>query len=296
MRMSNNFYTFFKTKDNSITLFNKKYNDFYHSRKGALKESLYQFIYPIKKFLKEKNSFCFFEIGFGLGYNYITTSYFLKKNNKDFCYLAVEKDRNLFNFLLDNCKIFKIKNYCSYLKNVQNNIIFEDCLNMDFKKINKKKNYLIIYHDAFSPSKNKELWTLNFFKKLKESNFDILVTFTSNPKVRVSLLLNGYFVLPTYRIGFGSGTIAFRNLNFINYFNFKPFSFRDVLLMFSNYAVPYGANLLENNFPFKVKNKKIKIIDNEFYENLKNLNNYDLKSFLKELKTLIKNFWKNKLI
>ena len=91
-------YSFYKTEDKSLTLFNKDYKDFYHSRKGALKEALYQFLYPIKEFLKINNDFCFFEIGFGLGYNALTTSYFLDKIKKNYSYFSIEKDKNLFDF------------------------------------------------------------------------------------------------------------------------------------------------------------------------------------------------------
>lgn len=288
-------YSFYKTGDKSLTLFNKDYKDFYHSKKGALKEALYQFLYPIKKFLKANNGFSFFEIGFGLGYNALVTSYFLEKIGKEYSYFSIEKDRKLFDFLLKNCQKFKIKDYCTFLKDFKEKIFFEDALSFDFEKLSKLRNkYLIIYHDAFSPSKNKELWTFFFFKKLKKSNFDFLLTFTSNPRVRVALFLNNYFVLPTFRIGGGSGTIAFKDLDYLDYLNFKNYSIKELVLLFSNYSTPYGLGSLEN-FPFKVKNKRIRILNSEFYKKLKKLKILDAKEFLLEIKKEVQEFWSEKI-
>ena len=289
-------YHFYKTKDNSLTLFNEYYNDFYHSKKGALKESLYQFIYPIKNFLKNFNNFCFFEIGFGLGYNALVTNYFLKKLNKNFQYFSIEKDKELIEFLFKNCKKFKIKNYCKFLNEIKNKVIFQDAIDFDFSELrNLKKDFLIIFHDAFSPSKNKELWSFSFFKKLKESNFDFLVTFTSNPKVRVSLFLNDYFVLPTFRIGKGTGTLALKNLKYLNYLNFKNYTMKELILLFSNYAIPYETKIKGKKFPFKVKNKKIKIIDENFYKELIEIKDLNIESSQKFLKGKIQEFWMDKL-
>ncbi len=62
------------TVDGSSSLLNIKLNDFYHSTKGAIEESLYVYIEQGLDNYK-KNSFCkqikVFEIGFGTGLNAI---------------------------------------------------------------------------------------------------------------------------------------------------------------------------------------------------------------------------------
>ena len=268
-----------KTKDESFTLFNEEYNDVYHSKFGAIKEALYQFIYPLKPYFKQNDNFEIFEIGFGLGYNFLVTKTFLKKNDKRFSYKAVEKDEKLFNFLLKNCEKFKIKNYCGFLKEAKKNIIFEDATKIEIKSE-------IIYHDGFSPSKNKELWTFEFLSKLKGK---ILVTYTSNPKVRVSLILNDFLVLPTFRFK-GKGTLALNKNLHLDLFNFVKFDLKEALVLFSNYAKPYGLEI-KKEYPVLFKGGKIKIKDKELYNNIKEIIKMDKKEQILLLNEEVRNFW-----
>jgi len=276
-----------KTKDGSITLYNEDYKDFYHSREGAIKEALYHFLYPLKTLLKKKNNFNFVEIGYGLGYNALVFNYFLTKNKKDFQYRSIEKDKELFKFIEKNCRLFKIKNYCSFLKKMKNNIIFEDATKVNYKKLIKKEKLNILIHDGFSPSKNKELWSYEFFKKLK--GFDIIITYTNNPKVRIALFLNDFYVLPTFRFK-NSGTLAIKDLKLLNLLNYRRYSLREFLLLFTNYAKPFDFN--DNfNFPLKFKGGRFKAVNKEDVKKLIDLyktQNKNFKLFLEKMKKRIK--------
>jgi tRNA U34 5-methylaminomethyl-2-thiouridine-forming methyltransferase MnmC len=277
-----------QTKDKSFTLFNSIYNDFYHSREGALKEALYSFLYPIKDFLKKQNNFFILEIGFGLGYNALVFDYFLRKNQKNFSYLGIEKDKELFDFLLKNCKKIRIKNYCKFLQLYKTKILFEDATKVNYSSLLTKigNKWKILIHDGFTPSKNKELWTYEFLSKFKDFNF--IITYTNNPKVRASFFLLDFFVFPTKRFK-NSGTIAVKDLEHINYLNIKRYSLKELVLLFSNYAKPYNF-LFKKDFPFIVKGGKIKIRDYSFLRELKEIKENNL---ICELKRKIKEFWLN---
>jgi hypothetical protein len=68
------------TEDGSITLFSEKFNETYHSRKGALTESLHVFIETGLKYKSlEKKEIKIGEIGLGTGLNAILSLEFAQK-------------------------------------------------------------------------------------------------------------------------------------------------------------------------------------------------------------------------
>lgn len=76
-------FSFLKTEDESIGLFNPEVNDIYHSKFGAKKESYDKFIFPsgILNYAKENNSVKILDICYGVGYNSKSSLHHLIKNN-----------------------------------------------------------------------------------------------------------------------------------------------------------------------------------------------------------------------
>ena len=67
-------------------------------------------------------------------------------------------------------------------------------MNCDFTKTLFNEKYDLIYFDAFSPSKQPEMWTLNNFKKLYnclKSN-GILITYSSKGDVKRTMKKVGF--------------------------------------------------------------------------------------------------------
>ncbi len=91
-------FTFIKTEDESIGLFNPEVNDIYHSKFGAKEESYEKFILPsgILNHAKENNSVKILDICFGVGYNTKTSLYHLVKVNPNINIKvdAIESDKN----------------------------------------------------------------------------------------------------------------------------------------------------------------------------------------------------------
>ena len=80
------------------------------------------------------------------------------------------------------------------LDNSHNNlqVILDDILTYNFG-VNK---YDLIYYDAFAPNKQPELWTIDVFKRIAESQVDggVLVTYCAKGEVKRNLKAVGYMV------------------------------------------------------------------------------------------------------
>lgn len=190
------------TEDGSITLYNPEYEEYYHSKSGALEESFEKFVKPCKiKELAKKGHIKILDIGFGLGYNAIAA---IDSAEGEIEIISLEK-----NFLSDLPKLKpKLKHYWiieklefdpitkSYLyedKNIHLRIKIGDAIET-IKTI--KDKFDAVFLDPFSPSKNPELWTVEFFKEIKQrmKQGAILATYSYAKTVRKNLTKAGFIV------------------------------------------------------------------------------------------------------
>jgi predicted methyltransferase len=156
-----------ETRDGSFTFLNEEYEEAYHSTTvGALEEARIKYAEPAN--IKKGNNildFCF-----GLGYNTIAA---LKICN-DIKITALELDKEILKEILTNEVPIEYKS--------QNEEVRKAVLNTINKKHNDKINIIVgnaaeeikklpsdsfnaIFFDPFSPSKHKELWSLEVFKE-----------------------------------------------------------------------------------------------------------------------------------
>jgi len=157
------------TSDNSITFLNEQYDEHYHSvSAGALNEALIKFVQPCNL----KPGAKVLDVCFGLGYNSLMAIH----TQKDLKIIALENDKNILNEA-QNIKVpkelvedyNKIKQAASNLKYKDNDtnikIILGNALSA-IKNIHEKFN--AVFFDPFSPKKQPELWTEEFFKDIKK--------------------------------------------------------------------------------------------------------------------------------
>lgn len=195
-----------ETEDKSFTIFDEKYNEIFHSKKGALTESIHVFINSgLKPKLENSQEINILEIGFGTGLNALLT---LKESlNIKVNYVSLEAypiTKELWS-QLDYQKYFdsEIQNYFSKLHEVE----WENYqkINDDFylKKINTKledfktdETFDLVYFDAFSPDKQPELWTQEIFEKIYQlmKKDALLVTYCAKGQVRRNLIASGFKV------------------------------------------------------------------------------------------------------
>ncbi len=194
----------YTTKDGSHTLYVPEMDETYHSRNGAIEESLYVFIDKgLKTFVAQNPDFDtihVFEVGFGTGLNAIFTFITAQQLNINVVYHSIEAFPLPVNLLTQ-------LNYTNGLMELEKNV-FEQMhvaewdmpfvINQHFTLVKyhaKLENFdatqlqssiHVLYMDAFAPNKQAELWELPMFEKLYYllSAKGVLVTYTSKGDVK----------------------------------------------------------------------------------------------------------------
>lgn len=193
------------TSDSTFTLFNTKFNEHYHSiSDGAYNETLYKHVIPVFQHCKNKDSIKILDICFGLGYNTLCFLEYANNNNYKGNIEIYSPEINLIHDLYKH----------TYPKQCDMHILEQLCKNQTYKSEDNKisiflhigdaRKYLsslqntnkfdAIFQDAFSPNKNKSLWTYEYFKKIyKLSNDDAIVTtYSQNSSMLYSAFLCGF--------------------------------------------------------------------------------------------------------
>jgi len=195
------------TTDGSHTVLSTETNETYHSENGAINESVHVYIQNGLSQIT-KNEINILEIGFGTGLNALLTYQYALEHTKQINYFSIEK------FPLEQEVIGQL-NYPeqlniekeSFLKlhqckwdnweQINNNFkLFKrqaDLTKFDFSKLN---NIDLVYYDAFSPSKQPELWTEEIFRQLYQimSTDGFLTTYSSAGIVKRALRAAGFKV------------------------------------------------------------------------------------------------------
>ncbi len=195
-----------KTSDGSYTFYSSEYDENYHSLIGAFTESLNKFIIPSQ--ILEQSHQTVLDIGFGLGYNSFSLIEQAKKNNLFYKIIAFEKDCSVLKSSLNlhpaiHKKILKslLEKQKYITPHVHIQIYFGDARENIAKILPQSIN--CIFLDPFSPPKNTELWTINFFKKLyKKLKIDgKILTYSSALPVISAFIKAGFYVGYTPAIG-----------------------------------------------------------------------------------------------
>ena len=215
------------TKDNSITFYNEKYSEHYHSVSGALEEAFEKFAGPCKL----KNGMRVLDICFGLGYNSLAA---ISLANVEI--VALENDPAILNQIKDikmpiNCKFNGNKTKNTGTNNYDKNYPSPEMLEQNYEKIkiaaenlnyadDKIKLKIIIgdaretikgpnekfdavFLDPFSPKKCPELWTKEFFEDIRKTmkTNSALATYSCAGIVRKNLEKAGFDVKDGPSIG-----------------------------------------------------------------------------------------------
>ena len=219
-------YKIIKTKDGSLSLYSEFFSEGFHSKAGAKAETLYNFIEgcqllsKAQKCYEEKRTLNIFEVGFGAGYGAVLTFQALaswsqqNKKKLNVYFVSTELDPKLISYAQQFWGEQWLERKKSSKLNFQFKILLGDARDTlpNFK--HKNPNFIaeIIYQDPFSPRQNSELWTVEWFKQLKEiaSSEVLLSTYSASQKVRWALLESGWKIQE--REGFAhkkSSTCAF---------------------------------------------------------------------------------------
>ena len=205
-----------KTKDNSFTLYNPELDETYHSRHGALQESIYVFIkqglhhYIERTNAKEIN---ILEVGFGTGLNTLLTYLEFEKLPIKINYYSLEPHPipkeivkqleypEILSLNEEGKTIFYQMHDGSFLKEKNESRFQFKLLKNSFSEaiqtnIGFDTHFDLIYFDAFAPDKQPDLWTRSIFEKcsnlLKPSG--MWVTYCAKGEVKRNLKSVGFKV------------------------------------------------------------------------------------------------------
>jgi len=204
-----------KTEDGLDTIFSTKYNETYHSKHGVLQEARHVFLNnsAVSEKMKSQKKVSVLEIGFGTGFNFFLTADKAIEYQTKLVYYAAENDllnyeefiklnhNNLFssnpvwlNFLAWRKFSQRIKPgiYKIVFKNIKLFLICSNALNMTLPN----NQFDAVYHDAFSPAVNPELWTVSFFKQIMPAIIPggKFSTYSAKGSVKRALLEAGFKV------------------------------------------------------------------------------------------------------
>ncbi len=256
------------TLDKSYTFYSPHYKENYHTSAGAESESVYKFIVPseLELRLKDSRSVSILDVGFGLGYNSISSIKLNTNLDSELKITSLEYDSNpltLAQTLFDKNSlefeiITSLKNTGTWQsENSSIDIILGDARESVFKL--KGEFFDIIYMDGFSTGKNSELWTYDFIKKcttLLAAN-GIIVTYSAAHPVRGAFIRNGMYVGESEPFGRKKGgTVAAFNKSLIK----KSLSeIEQNIILHSTAGTPYRDFYLswKNNQILDYRNKLV---------------------------------------
>ncbi len=195
------------TKDGTYTLHSTEFGESMHSVSGAYEEALLKHVYPSGILDSPATSKSVLDIGFGLGYNVLALLSEIDRKGPDasFDVVSFEKDRSLitlmdqivFNDRRDD--IYKLIRQAfakgeAQWKSTDVKILFGDAREI-IKGIGDAK-FDAVFFDPFSPAKNPELWSVEFFREIHRAmgGSGILTTYSSAVQARAALIEAGFYI------------------------------------------------------------------------------------------------------
>lgn len=206
------------TRDGSHTVYSSQFDQHYHNPNGAIAESRYVFFEKsgLLDHLKDNRPITILEVGFGTGLNllllmdYLLNSSYPSKIN----YYSIEgfpldtetaEKLNYAEHLNHPEAVVNLKDIFGNLSDGMNQFEFSENITAylfngmfdDFPAKNIDAQF--IFHDAFSPDVNPDLWTGDVFKKIAKLSADdvILSTYCAASKVQGALAWAGWKIAKT---------------------------------------------------------------------------------------------------
>jgi tRNA U34 5-methylaminomethyl-2-thiouridine-forming methyltransferase MnmC len=164
------------TSDGSKTIYNPQVNENYHSKHGALQESMHVFVnmglsYFLKQFSYPLNEVSILEVGFGTGLNFLLSANLCTQKNINLNYTGIEAFPLTQEMIIQTeyNEYVNDKLWDAYILNYPKTILHTTTLN-DFTKLKIQHSSLlnyqstnlvdIIYFDAFAKLHQPEMWSL----------------------------------------------------------------------------------------------------------------------------------------
>lgn len=208
MKMNEN-YRLVMTGDGTYTLLDTVLNETMHTMSGAYEESLVKHVKASRILEKESNDLNILDVGFGLGYNSLAVLSSLREIKPD-CRIKIvslEKDTSFGEWIdqisfKDGRREFYDKVKKAYLHGdysdgvISIRVEFGDARSHIIDLVRRNELFDAVFQDAYSPGKNPELWSIDYFQLIRRlmSPDSILTTYSAAPQIRRALLEAGFSV------------------------------------------------------------------------------------------------------
>ena len=197
------------TKDSSITLYDTHFCETYHNvNDGALQESLHKHILPALKLKSHQDKLKILDICFGLGFNAFSVLYYAQIQNPQ-TQITIHSPEINTKLLLQLSKHpypnelkcahsaleSLLKNHHYQYKNFEIYLHLGDAREILKNFVESNYQFDIVFQDPFSPNKNRNLWTYEYFKTLYAlTKKDALITtYSHNSCMLYSAFLAGFY-------------------------------------------------------------------------------------------------------
>jgi len=164
----------FVTGDNSITFYNHKFEDYYHTKSGAKEEAFEKYAKALD--VSSAKNPVIFDVCFGLGYNTAAALDIIQGKATIYCF---DNDTEILKKILEIDADFKsydlIKSFVRNFLENKKEVYEEDDVKLIMvfgdarEKIKDIDEYAdFVFFSPFSPSKVPEMWTEEFFRDIKK--------------------------------------------------------------------------------------------------------------------------------
>jgi tRNA U34 5-methylaminomethyl-2-thiouridine-forming methyltransferase MnmC len=198
-------YRLIKTADGTFTLHANAYDEQMHSLSGAYEEALLKHVYPSRVLDSHPLGIQVLDVGFGLGYNVLAliVEYSRRGCGGGLSIVSLEKERSLSSILDlilfhdDRDAPYSLIKAAYSTGSAQKDDVSIRMEFGDARRAVKRLSVIgfdAVFLDPFSPSKNPELWSVEFFKELYRltNGAGIITTYSSAPQVRAAIHEAGF--------------------------------------------------------------------------------------------------------
>ncbi len=197
------------TADGSKTIYFPEWNEYYHSKHGAIQEAQHVYIKSGLEFrnkLKRNSSLNLLEFGFGTGLNAYLAAIYANNNQIKINYHGIEKfplsQQEISDFNYDEIlKTDKLKFITLHTVEWEKSIKIHNFFNLkknisDFQDFKSNNDYDIIFFDVFGYRVQPDLWAKPIFQSCYDSlkNDGVWVTYSCKGSVRRDLQDIGFKV------------------------------------------------------------------------------------------------------
>jgi tRNA U34 5-methylaminomethyl-2-thiouridine-forming methyltransferase MnmC len=195
------------TGDGSYTLHSAEYDENMHTISGAYEEAILKHVMPSGVLMNKSGNIAVLDVGFGIGYNTLALLTELSRMNYrgSISIVSFEKERAFLPFM-DSIHFNDERDIIyAYIKkayhdgsihtaNVSITILFGDA-RVSVRTLHNPV-FDAVFFDPYSPSRNPELWTVDFFMELYRimTGHGILTTYSSAPHIRTALIAAGFII------------------------------------------------------------------------------------------------------